>query len=90
MELAQARATCKYSDLHEFGSSDACAWEKLERRLQLPCADRVCNTTAITLALVPEDYEVKLGRTRRHFTAQTLGMDGMDGLKSTAGSWTKS
>lgn len=44
-------------------------------RLRLLCADRVSNTTDITLALVPEDYEVKPGQARRYFTGPTFGYE---------------
>ena len=62
MELSHARATCRCSDLHEFGSSESPLLGNLVLRLRLLYADRVSNTTDITLALVPEDYEVKPGR----------------------------
>ena len=64
MELLHARVTCRCSDLHEFGSSE-----------RLLCADRVSNTTDITLALGPKDYEVKPGRAGRYFTGPTFGYE---------------
>jgi hypothetical protein len=44
-------------------------------RLRLLCADRVSNTTDTTLALVPEDYEVKPGRAGRCFAGPTFGYE---------------